>query len=74
MKRNKNTDAETIGEKDLKKTAGGSLRDQYCNVRCKHCGTVVTMPKDSYLGSSSTYTGHHLCTGCGRDVYGSPIV
>ena len=63
-----------VEDKELEEMAGGSLKDQYCTVKCKSCGKYSSMPKDSFLDSGSIYGGHHLCPHCGQDVFGSQIV
>ena len=65
---------EKVDEKNLKNAAGGSAKDQTCLVRCKSCGSAVSMPRDSYLSSGSVYNAHHLCPNCARDVYGSSVI
>ena len=74
MKENKTADVEIVKEKELRKATGGSLRDTSVMVQCKKCGKLVNLPVDSYFSNSSSYSGHHLCPGCGQDVYGSKIV
>ena len=63
-----------IEEKVLRGTAGGRIASQSCEVKCKNCGAVITMPKGDYYGGGSTYSEHHLCPKCHQDVCGSQIV